>query len=103
MSELTQDGTAEESSVSRVVLEGRQRKVSLNLVLLLYYCCTTVIGQFSSIIMNDSYQTRLVTSITCRIPSSTPPIRSYVITTLLTMYYSAFCFVMLGGSAWRLI
>ena len=29
---------------------------------------------------------------------------SYIITTtLLTMYYSVFCFVMFGGSAWRLI
>ena len=28
---------------------------------------------------------------------------SYIITTLLTMYYVVFCFVMLGGSAWRLI
>ena len=28
---------------------------------------------------------------------------SYIITTLLTMYYIVFCFVMLGGSAWRLI
>ena len=26
---------------------------------------------------------------------------SYIITTLLTMYYIVFCFVMLGGSAWR--
>ena len=28
---------------------------------------------------------------------------SYDITTLLTMYYIVFCFVMFGGSAWRLI
>ena len=28
---------------------------------------------------------------------------SYLITTLLTMYYIVFCFVMLGGSTWRLI
>ena len=28
---------------------------------------------------------------------------SYIITTLLTMHYIVFCFVMLGGSAWRLI
>ena len=28
---------------------------------------------------------------------------SYIITTLLTMYHIVFCFVMLGGSAWRLI
>ena len=29
---------------------------------------------------------------------------SYIITTtLLTMYYIVFCFVMFGGSAWRLI
>ena len=28
---------------------------------------------------------------------------SYIITTLLTMYYIVFCFVMLGGPAWRLI
>ena len=28
---------------------------------------------------------------------------SYTITTLLTMYYIVFCFVMLGGSAWRLM
>ena len=27
---------------------------------------------------------------------------SYIITTLLTKYYIVFCFVMLGGSAWRL-
>ena len=25
---------------------------------------------------------------------------SYIITTLLTMYYIVFCFVMFGGSAW---
>ena len=28
---------------------------------------------------------------------------SYIIITLLTMYYMFFCFVTLGGSAWRLI
>ena len=28
---------------------------------------------------------------------------TYIITTLLTMYYIVFCFVMLGGSACRLI
>ena len=28
---------------------------------------------------------------------------SYIITTLLTIYYIVFCFVMLGDSAWRLI
>ena len=28
---------------------------------------------------------------------------SYIITTLLTMYYIVFCFVTLGGSAWRLL
>ena len=28
---------------------------------------------------------------------------SYIITILLTMYYSVFCFVMIDGSAWRLI
>ena len=28
---------------------------------------------------------------------------SYTVTTFLTMYYIVFCFVMLGGSAWRLI
>ena len=28
---------------------------------------------------------------------------SYIITTRLTMYYIVFCFVMLDGSAWRLI
>ena len=28
---------------------------------------------------------------------------SYIVTTLLTMYYIVFWFVMLGGSAWRLI
>ena len=28
---------------------------------------------------------------------------SYIVTTLLTMYYIVFRFVMLGGSAWRLI
>ena len=28
---------------------------------------------------------------------------SYIITTLLTMYYIVFCFFTLGGSAWRLI
>ena len=28
---------------------------------------------------------------------------SYIITTLLTIYYIVFYFVMLGGSAWRLI
>ena len=27
----------------------------------------------------------------------------YIITALLTKYYSIFCFVMFGGSAWRLI
>ena len=31
------------------------------------------------------------------------PLLSHIITTLLTMYYSVFCFVMFGGSAWRLI
>ena len=30
-------------------------------------------------------------------------ILSYIITTLLTMYYSVFFFVMLSGFAWRLI
>ena len=28
---------------------------------------------------------------------------SYIITTLLTMFYSVLCFAMFGGSAWRLI
>ena len=28
---------------------------------------------------------------------------SCIVTTLLTMYYIVFCFVTLGGSAWRLI
>ena len=28
---------------------------------------------------------------------------SCIITTFLTMYYIVFCFVMLGGSAWRLL
>ena len=28
---------------------------------------------------------------------------SHIITTLLTMYDIVFCYVMLGGSAWRLI
>ena len=28
---------------------------------------------------------------------------SYIITTLLTMYYIVLCFVTFGGSAWRLI
>ena len=28
---------------------------------------------------------------------------SYIITTLLTMYYIVFCFFTLSGSAWRLI
>ena len=28
---------------------------------------------------------------------------SYIITTLLTVYYIVSCFIMLGGSAWRLI
>ena len=27
----------------------------------------------------------------------------YIITTLLTMYYIVFCFVIVGGSAWQLI
>ena len=31
------------------------------------------------------------------------PLLVYIITTLLTMYYSVFCFVMFGGSAGRLI
>ena len=31
------------------------------------------------------------------------PLLSYIITTLLTMYYNVFCFVMFGCSAWRLV
>ena len=31
------------------------------------------------------------------------PLLSCIITNLLTMYYGVFCFVMFGGSAWRLI